>query len=339
MKKIFVKDIKPGQTVSNIPFVVIKKETKVAKNGREYLDLTVGDRTGSMVCKVWGEKYEACSVDALKEGVIILASGTSNEFMGKVQMVLTMAIPSDTYEEEDFVPVSKKALDEMVAFLNEKIEKINDKHIKKLLKNIFADKDFMEIFKRTPAAMKHHHAFMGGLLEHIVEMIKFAEPMCETYQPCNWDLIVAGIILHDIGKVEEIVWRNMSIEYSDRGKLLGHIQIGLQIIEKYKQSDFDEECLQLLQHIILAHHGKLEFGAVVIPATIESKIVSLADDASAKLRGYMTLYEDGIGNGNTFSDYNRALETTVYLKEYQSQIEKLMEETSIDQKLEQLELL
>jgi 3'-5' exoribonuclease len=339
MKQIFVKELKPGQSISNIPFVIIKKETKVAKSGKEYLDVTIGDRSGSIVCKVWSEKYDACSADALKEGVIVLVSGTTNEFMGKVQMMMTMAVITDLYDEEDFVPVTKKNIDELMTYVHTTIESINDKHIKKLLKNIFSDEEFVKVFKRTPAAMKHHHAYIGGLLEHVVEMLKFAEPMCETYQPCNGDLIKAGIILHDIGKTEEIIWKNMTIEYSDRGKLLGHIQIGLQILDRYKQADFDNECLQLIQHIILAHHGKLEYGAVVIPATIEAKIVSLADDASAKLRGYMTLYEDGIGNGTSFSEYNRALETMVYLKDYQSQVEKLMEETSIESKLQQLELI
>jgi 3'-5' exoribonuclease len=333
MKQIFVKDIKPGNSISNTPFVVVKAEKKVAKNGKEYLDVTLGDSTGTILCKVWSEKYEACAADALKEGVVVAVTGSANEFMGKTQMVLSMAIPTTEYAEEDFVPVSRKNIDELLAYLHNQIDSIGDKHLKKLLDNVFSDKEFVKIFKKTPAAMRHHHAFSGGLLEHITEMLKFSLPMIEAYQPCNKDLIIAGIILHDIGKVEEIVWKNMSIEYSDKGKLLGHIQIGLQIIERYKQPDFDSECFQLLQHIILSHHGKIEFGAAVVPATIEAKIVSLADDASAKLRGYLTAFEDGFGNGASFSDYSRALETAVYLKSYASQTHSVLEEknSTVDQ--------
>jgi len=341
MKQVFVRDIKPGQQVTNTPFVVIKAEKKVAKNGKEYLDVTLGDKTGSIICKVWGDKYDACSADVLREGVIVTASGTANEFMGKVQMVLSMAIVTDQFEEEDFVPVTKKNIDEMFKYVVNKIDSIDDMHLKKLLKNMFNDAEFVKIFRKTPAAMKHHHAYVGGLLEHIVELLQFAEPMCKVYQPCNSDLVIAGIILHDIGKVEEIVWRNMKIEYSDRGKLLGHMLIGLQIIDRYKYPEFDGECLQLIQHIILAHHGKLEFGSSIIPATIEAKIVSLADDASAKLRGYMSVYEESLGNGSSFSDYSRTLETTVYLKEYRSALDKhtgLIEDTSVKDS-GQLELL
>lgn len=318
MKAIFVKDIKMGVQVSNIPFVVVKCERKIAKSGAEYIDLTLGDSTGTIVCKVWGDKYDACSADKLTEGLVVLASGSPNEFMNKLQMVLSMAIPTEEYAEEDFVPVSKKNIEDMFSYLVKQVETIEDRHLRSLIKNMLADEPFVKIFKKTAAAMKMHHAYVGGLLEHITEMIQFAIPMCEVYQPCNCDLVKAGIILHDIGKTEEIVWKNMAIEYSDRGKLLGHIQIGLQIIERYKTPDFDGECYQLLQHIILAHHGKLEYGSSVIPATIEAKIVSLADDASAKLRGYMTLYEDGVGNGASFSEYNRALETMVYLRQYTS---------------------
>ncbi len=340
MKQIFVKDLKPGATFSNIPFVVIKFEKKLTKTGKDYIDITIGDRSGSIVGKIWNDKYDACSVDKLKDGVVVLLSGTVGEFMSKAQVTVSMAILADAYDEEDFVPVTKKNIEDLIGYLHEQIETINDRHLRKLLRNMLGDEKFMTIFKRTPAAMKMHHAYMGGLLEHICEMLQFAIPMCEAYQPCNCDLVKAGIILHDIGKTEEIIWKNMSIEYSDRGKLLGHIQIGLQIIDKYKQADFDGECLQLLQHIILAHHGKLEYGAVVVPATIEAKIVSLADDASAKLRGYMTLYEDGVNNGASFSEYSRALETMVYVKEYQSALEQFIEKAEeTNQRLEQLELI
>ncbi len=340
MKAIYVKDIKPGHTISNVAFVVIKAEKKVAKNGKEYMDITIGDSTGTILCKVWSEKYEACSADALKEGVVVLASGTASEFMSKTQMVLSILIPTTDYAEEDFVPVSKRNIEDMYKELMEHVEGISDRHLQKLIKNIFADQELATKFKKTPAAMKHHHAFVGGLMEHILEMLHFAKPMWDVYQPCNVDLIKAGIILHDIGKVEEIVWRNMAIEYSDRGKLLGHIQIGLQIIDRYKQDDFDVECFQLLQHVILSHHGKLEYGSSVVPATIEAKIVSLADDASAKLRGYMNLYNDSQNNGTSFSEYNRAMETAVYLKEYQSQADYVMEKKEeLNDKLKQLELI
>ena len=335
MKQLFVKDIKPGQSINNVPFVVLRAEKKIAKSGNEYMDVLLGDSSGSIAGKIWKEKFDACSADKLTEGVVILASGSATEFMGKTQFGVTMAIPTTEYAEEDFVPVTKKDIDTLMQIVYSHIDKVNDRHIKKLLSTIFNDASFIPLFKRTPAAMKMHHAYVGGLLEHITEMLAFAEPMCELYQPCNRDLVIAGILLHDIGKVEEIVWRNMAIEYSDKGKLLGHIQIGLEIMHRYRQADFDQECWQLLQHIILAHHGKLEYGSAVIPATIEAKVVSLADDASAKLRGYLSLYDDSVGNGASFSEYSRALETMVYMKNYVS----ASSEVSAPTEVKQLELI
>ncbi|MDQ3239308.1 MAG: HD domain-containing protein [bacterium] len=340
MKSIYVKDIKPGSNVNSTPFVVVKVEKKVAKNAKEYLDVTLGDKTGSIVCKVWGDKYSACSADALVEGLVVIASGTANEFLNKVQMVLSMAVLTKEYEEVDFVPVSNKNVDQMMNVLFAHIASIEDRHLKTLLNNIFQDEKFTEIFKKTPAALKYHHAFAAGLLEHTLEVVDFAIPIANYYKPCNKDMVIAGAILHDIGKVEEIVWKNMCINYSDKGRLLGHIYIGTQIVNKYVSKDFNGECLNLLQHIILSHHGKKEMGAVVIPATIEAKIVSLADDASAKMRSYMSMFEDGQEGVGSFSDYNRALETAVYIKEYQSELEILMEQSdTLDQKLKQLELI
>lgn len=320
MKEKYVKDLRVGDTLSNINFSVIKAEKKVAKNGKEYMDVTLGDRSGSILGRIWSEKFSACCADVLKEGMVVASTAQVTEYQGKLQLVVTMLVPIDTYDDEDFIPVSKLDIDEMFDKLVVYINSIEDLHLKGLFKNILADTDFVEKFKKTPAAMKMHHDFKGGLLEHILEVIAFALPMVELYQPANRDLVIAGVIMHDIGKVEEIIWKNLAIEYSTKGKLIGHINIGIEILDKYKPTNFDPECYQLLKHIIFSHHGKLEFGAPVVPATIEAKIVSLSDDASAKLRGYKSLLDSGIerNNGNDFSEYSRAIETMVYLKEYQS---------------------
>lgn len=133
--------------------------------------------------------------------------------------------------------------------------------------------------------------------------------------------MICGIILHDIGKIKEIVWKNLSIEYYAKGKLIGHMVIALELIDKYKPTNFDAECERLLKHIFFSQHGKLEYGAQIVPATIEARIVSLADDTSAKLRCYHTMLEAAAGNGNDFSEYNRAIETSVYMKGYNSMTE------------------
>lgn len=327
MKDKYVKDLKVTDQFTNIPFAVLKNERKLAKNGKEYCDLTLGDRSGSILGRIWSEKFEATMCDKLTEGMVINVTAQVTEYQGKLQLIVTMCTPGQNFDDEDFIPVSTRDLDEMFDELHNYINSIDDVHMKGLLKNLFDDGGVVELFKATPAAMKMHHAYKGGLLEHVLEVLAFAEPMAKLYQPCNRDLVITGVILHDIGKIEEIIWKNLSIEYSSKGKLMGHIVIALELIDKYKPKSFDGECERLLKHIILAHHGKLEYGAAVIPATIEAKIVSLADDASAKLRGYKTMIDGSAGNGGDFSEYNRAIETMVYIKEYTSKKEIALQET------------
>lgn len=318
MKTKYIKELKSGDLLSNVPFAVLKVEKKLAKSGKDYCDVTLGDRSGSMLGRIWSEKFEATMCDKLTEGMVVNATGQVTEYQGKLQLILTMCTPSENFDDEDFIPISSRDIEEMFKELHQYINEVGDVHMKGLLKNIFADTELVEVFKKTPAAMRMHHAYKGGLLEHVLEVLAFAQPMFKLYQPANKDLVITGIILHDIGKVEEIIWKNLSIEYSAKGKLLGHVTIALEMIDKYKPTSFDGECERLLKHIILAHHGKLEFGAQVIPSTIEAKIVSLADDASAKLRGYKTMIDGAVGNGSDFSEYNKAIETTVYVREYAS---------------------
>lgn len=325
MKSKYIKELKPGDSLLNIPFAVLKVEKKMAKSGKEYCDVTLGDRSGSILGRIWSEKFEATMCDKLTEGSVINATAQVTEYQGKLQLILTVCTPADSFDDEDFIPISSRDIEEMFSELEAYISEISDVHMKGLLKNLFADPALVELFKKTPAAMRMHHAYKGGLLEHILEVLAFAQPMFKLYQPANKDLILTGIILHDIGKVEEIIWRNLSIEYSSKGKLLGHIVIALELIDKYKPPTFDAECERLLKHIILSHHGKLEFGAQVIPATIEAKIVSLADDASAKLRAYKSLFDGAAGNGLDFSEYSKAIETTVYVREYTSHKELVVQ--------------
>ena len=318
MKPQYLKDLKAADHLNNIPFAVLKSERKLAKNGKEYADVTLGDKTGSILGRIWSEKFESTMIDTLREGMVVNVTGQVTEYQGKLQIVVTTITPSTSFDDEDFIPVSTRNIDEMYQELHSYISSVQDQGLKTLLLNIFGDADLSEKFKKTAAAMKMHHAYKGGLLEHVLEVLAFAMPMIELYPPANRDLVVAGVILHDIGKVEEIVWKNLAIEYSTKGRLLGHMAIANEIIDRFKPQNFDASCEALLKHIILSHHGKLEYGSSVLPATIEAKIVSLADESSAKLRGYKVLIDGATEQSGDFSEYSRSIETAVYLKEFKS---------------------
>jgi 3'-5' exoribonuclease len=320
MKSQYLKDLKAADQLNNIPFAVLKSERKLAKNGKEYADVTLADKTGSILGRIWSEKFESTMIDSLHEGMVVDVTGQVTEYQGKLQIVVTTITPSTSFDDEDFIPVSTRNIEEMYKELEAYISSIQDQGLKALLHNIFQDSELSEKFKTTAASMKMHHAYKGGLLEHVLEVLAFAMPMIEFYPPANRDLVVAGVILHDIGKVEEIIWKNLAIEYSTKGRLLGHITIANEIIDRFKPKNFDADCEALLKHIILSHHGKFEYGSPVLPATIEAKIVSLADESSAKLRGYKALIDGATEQSGDFSEYSRSIETAVYLKEFKSTV-------------------
>jgi len=294
-EKIFIKNIKKNDRVNEV-FYVEDKSLKTDRNNKFYLDLVLKDKTGSVNSKVWNKAEEAGEV--FSKGDFILIGGIADEFNEKLQINIDSnsirKIDREQVDLSQFVEIldpeqSKHYMDKLI----EIIEKIEDPHIKKLLNSFFSDPDFGKIFMRCPAARSIHHDFLGGLLKHTFYMLVIAKRIVPLYKGVSFDLVAAGIILHDIGKIEELK-ADISIEYTDEGKLLGHPVIGILMVrDKIKKiPGFPKKLAYLIEHILLSHHGQADFGALKPPLFREAMLVHLIDTIDSK----MEIMNKSLGN-------------------------------------------
>ena len=195
------------------------------------------------------------------------------------------------------------------------IEKVNDKFLKSLLNAFFQEEETSSLFQRAPAAKGFHHIYLGGLLEHTLSVIRLLEKVADHYPVLNKDMLIAGGILHDIGKIHELTYNNM-IDYSDEGRLIGHIVMGVEMIDKKIASidDFPKQLAMELRHIVLSHHGEFEFGSPKRPKTLEALVVHYIDDLDAKFKAFQTFMADSASADSDWTGYNRFLERFLYRK-------------------------
>ncbi|MCB9257938.1 MAG: HD domain-containing protein [Ignavibacteriales bacterium] len=287
---------------------------KTTKNGKQYLDLELRDESNSFNAKVW-DGFESFISDA-KEGKVVKILGMLDEFNNQPQIKIDrirLAVKEDNVNPSDFLPKSKRPLQEMESELDNRINKISEGNLKKLIEQILT-KDNFEKYKKVPAGKAWHHAYIGGLLEHTLEIIKICDLMCDIHPEINRDLVISGAILHDFGKVEELEFES-GFDYTDKGKLVGHIVIIANIIEKEcsKIQNFPDEIKTQLLHLVLSHQGKLEFASPVIPKTLEAIVLYHADELSAKTNAYKGAIISEIENKNNWTKYLPLAETQLYI--------------------------
>ncbi|HDZ59007.1 MAG TPA: HD domain-containing protein, partial [Ignavibacteriales bacterium] len=280
LKQIDLTELKKGDSVDH--FLMIRKfEVRSTKTGKDFISLELGDKSFSVSANVWND---VSGFRQLLEnggaGDVVKITGTLDEYNEKPQIKINsirLAEPPDNISQKDFLAVSQRDPDEMLDELTQRIEKISDNNIKTLLTNIFAG-ERLEKFMTAPAGKSWHHAYIHGLIEHTLEMIKICDLMCDFHKEMNRDLLIAGAMLHDFGKTEELTY-DTAFNYSDKGKLIGHIVICAAMIEEEtgKISGFPEELKNLLIHLVLSHQGKLEYASPVVPKTVEAIALYQAD--------------------------------------------------------------
>jgi len=269
-------------------FLLIRRiDLRNTKSGSDFLSTELGDKTASLNANIW-EGFSELAARG-KVGDVLKVAGTVEEYQGSLQIRVSsirLALEKDRVKPQDFLPVSKRDLDEMKEEFNQRIKGISNKLLKKLLTQIFKDERF-EKFCLAPAGKSWHHAYIHGLLEHTLEIIKICELMCEIHSELNRDLLLSGAMLHDIGKIEELSF-DSAFEYTDKGKLVGHIVIASNIVleEIKKIPGFPAELENNLIHLILSHQGKLEHASPVVPKTAEAIALYQADELSAKVNAY-----------------------------------------------------
>ncbi|MFQ5354285.1 MAG: 3'-5' exoribonuclease YhaM family protein [Thermodesulfobacteriota bacterium] len=314
MKKVFIKDIKERDKVNDL-FLVAKKDTGVSKAGKAYLNLNFMDSTGSMEARVW-DNAEAIA-RGFEAGDIVKARGYALSYRGVVQ--LNIAAIERVSESEssptDFLPSSRLKPGEMIKDLDKVIATISEPSVKALLEAIFQDPDVRQRFKIAPAAKAMHHAFIGGLIEHVLSICSVVDFVAAHYKKdleINRDLLLAGAILHDIGKIYELSYASF-FDYTDEGKLIGHITIGVELVNKKAAGipGFPEEVRMAVNHLILSHHGVLEYGSPKRPKIPEAIILAFLDDMDAKVAALRVMTE-GREEGTNWTPYQRMFERPIY---------------------------
>ena len=305
----FIKDLKEGDRVFDI-YLCKHKQAAVTKNGKPYENVILQDKTGTIDAKVWEPNNPGIGdYDTLD---YIEVYGEVSSFQGALQVsVKRIRVCSEgEYNPADYLPVSQKDIGEMYTELLAIISSIKNTYLKQLLESFFKDEGFKKKFCNSSAAKTVHHGFVGGLLEHTLSVTKLCDYYCTMYPILKRDLLLTAAMCHDIGKIKEISSFPEN-DYTDDGQLLGHIVMGSMMIgEKAAQIDgFPHGLLAQVQHCILAHHGKYEYGSPKIPAIIEAVALNYADDTDAKLETFKEILENS--NELGWMGYNRLFESNL----------------------------
>lgn len=295
-------------------FLLIRKiELRSTKSGSDFLSTELGDKSTSMNANIW-EGFSELAVKG-KVGDVVKVAGTIEEYQGSLQIrvaSIRMALEKDNVRARDFLPTSRHNSEAMKKEFTQKIKSISNKQLRKLLSEIFND-ERLELFSTAPAGKSWHHAYIHGLIEHTLEIIKICELICEFHPELNRDLLISGAMLHDIGKIEELSF-DSAFEYTDKGKLVGHIVIAAQLVreELKKISGFPLELENNLIHLILSHQGKLEHASPVVPKTAEAIALYQADELSAKVNAYKNAVESELRPDSNWTKFIHLADTDLY---------------------------
>jgi len=312
LKQIYVEQIRERDQLESI-FLVRDKITAMAKNGKPYMTLKLMDRTGEVEGRIWDRVDQLSSCFEKDDFVQVVAK--ASVYLGKMQIVVQdlRKIDDSVVDLADFLPVSSRDQQEMRRELENLLMTLVDPHIDGLLRSFFDDQEFYHRYSLAPAAKGMHHVYLGGLLEHSLAVAALASDMAKRYPQVNRDLLIAGALLHDVGKVEELSYQR-SFDYTDEGKLLGHIIIGVQMIEEHVRqiAGFPPQLAVLLKHLLLSHHGQYEFGSPKRPKFIEAVILSFIDDIDSKINGIQTHIEKEPNRDGNWTSYHRLYDRYFY---------------------------
>lgn len=312
--KRFVRDLQDKETFSSV-FLTRDKTVAVGKNGKPFMSVVLCDSTGTVDARVWDNvEYTA---DLFQSGDLVKVKGAVQIFQGRKQVVvhkLERVEPAD-HDMNDFLSKSAQAPEEMFQKLLSFVELIQNPSLKQLTLDVLQDPEIRPKLLVAPAAKTIHHAYLGGLLEHIVSICGAMKGLASHYGNLNLDYLLFGAIFHDIGKVWELQI-DKGISYTDKGKLIGHMVMAVELVEKKASRifGFPDELKDLCKHIILSHHGKLEFGSPKTPAFLEAFIVAAVDDLDSKINTISQFIDGERGSGESWSRFNQMFERYFYLK-------------------------
>jgi 3'-5' exoribonuclease len=312
-KEIYLQDIRQGDKIAST-FLVAEKSMAFSQKGSAYLNVRLKDKTGEMDGKVWDHAAEMDQI--FKKGDIIDIEGRVQSYRNALQISIVnikLCAP-ENINPSDYLPVSKLDTHSMFRDLIAFIDTLSSEPLKKLLAAFFHDEKTADLFGRAPAAKGFHHIYLGGLLEHTLSVVRLLDKTADHYPQLNRDLLIAGGMLHDIGKIYEFSYDSL-IAYSDEGRMIGHLVMGVEMINKKIEAipGFPPQTALALRHIILSHHGEFEYGSPKRPKTMEAMVIHFIDDLDAKLNAFQSFVEaDAVNSDSEWTTYNRFFERYLY---------------------------
>ncbi len=318
MARRFISDLRPGERLEDEVFLIKSKELRATSQGTLYIHAVLMDRTGQLLARMWQATQEI--FQNLPDGGFMRFKGRTENYKGHLQFIieaLRLAEPG-SYEPSEFVPATSKNIAEMWARLVEILSEVRHPELKALIDEFLRDEPLMQRFRKAPAAVSMHHAFIGGLLEHTLHLLEVARRVIPLYPKLSLDLVLVGLFLHDIGKANELAYET-ALGYTDEGQLLGHIVLASSWIDQKirglvdrTRRPFPEELRWMIQHIVVSHHGQYEFGSPKLPAIPEAVAVHHLDNLDAKVNILLNAIEQDRDPGAHWANFNQALQTKVY---------------------------
>ncbi|MFZ3114583.1 MAG: HD domain-containing protein [Syntrophales bacterium] len=311
-KSIYIRDIKAGEKICDT-FLVAEKSLAFSQKGAPYLNVRLKDKTGELDGKVWDDATAWDKV--FDKGDIIRIQSRSASYKNNIQLsIITVEKAAEgDISLNDYLPAARRSGEEMLAELMLLVESVQEPSLQALLRAFFLDAELVALFKRAPAAKGFHHVYLGGLLEHTLSVANFLSLACGQYAGVDRDLLLTGGILHDIGKIYEFSY-DRNIEYTDEGRLVGHIVMGTEMVDKKIATleNFPPHLALKLRHIILSHHGDLEYGSPKRPKTVEALIVHFMDDLDAKVNAFQEFIAASPDGPSDWTPFHRLLERYIY---------------------------
>ena len=313
MKDFFLSDChKFENKIVTTSFVVITKQVKPKKSGEPYLALTLADRCGQIEAKMWDNVEDA--IGAFEQEDFLKIKGLINKYKNRFQITIhkLRRMGDSEVDFADYLPKTTKDIDELWRSLTEFVASFENPHLRGLVQSFMSDPEIAHAYRSAPAAKTLHHAYIGGLLDHVLSLFRSCDLICRNYPQINRDLLLTGAFLHDIGKIHELTY-NRSFSYTSRGQLLGHMIIELEMLQAKlaKMPDFPPELKTLLEHLIISHHGQYEFGSPKLPMFPEALMLHYMDDLDSKMESMRAHFERESESESDWTSYNSSLGRTL----------------------------
>jgi len=317
MSRRFINQLGERESIDQV-FLVSEKQLRANRNGNLYLQLRLTDKTGTVTGMLWNANEKVA--EGFEAGCYLMVQATTQFYNGALQLIVSKVnrVDDTTIDPADFVTLSNADVEQLASKLSESLRTMTDINLLNLAECFLMDDAFMAKFVKAPAGIRNHHAYPGGLLEHVISLMELAKLVANQYEQIDSDQLLMGAFLHDVGKIDELLYeRQMS--YSDEGQLIGHLVMGAQMIddkvketEKLSGEPFPAELALRLKHMVLSHHGTYEFGSPKLPMTLEAIALHFLDNLDSKIHSVTQLMAEDATTESHWTTYQPAIDRKIF---------------------------